>query len=110
MLHHITDWVSRLFRTNRPQTFKSAVRSRGTARLQLEMLEERETPSVNFGFAVGGDTSGSAQSNAVATDAAGNVYVTGSFSGTVHFSGTTLTAQGSTDAFVAKYTSTGTLS
>jgi hypothetical protein len=38
-----------------------------------------------------------------ATDAAGNVYVAGSFSGTVTFGATTLTTAGGADAFVAKW-------
>ena len=46
--------------------------------------------------------------NATATDAVGNVYVTGRFNGTTNFGGTTLTSLG-IDIFVAKYNSTGTL-
>jgi hypothetical protein len=45
---------------------------------------------------------------AIATDSSGNVYLTGSFSGTVNFnpSGTTdLTSAGATDAFIAEYSS-----
>ncbi len=40
---------------------------------------------------------------ATATDANGNVFVTGVFTGTVAFGATTLTEQGGGDAFVAKY-------
>jgi len=40
--------------------------------------------------------------NQVTSDAAGNVYVAGEFSGTVSFPGFTATALGSTDGFVAK--------
>jgi hypothetical protein len=40
---------------------------------------------------------------AVATDAVGNVFVTGYFSGTVTFGATTLTSAGGDDLFVAKY-------
>jgi hypothetical protein len=40
-----------------------------------------------------------------AADAAGNVYVTGTFSGTVDFGSTTLTATGTRDLFVAKWSS-----
>ena len=44
----------------------------------------------------------------IATDSDGNVYVTGSYAGTVTFaSGTTLTSTGSYDAFVAKYNTSG---
>lgn len=41
-------------------------------------------------------------------DSAGNVYVTGRFSGTATFGATTLTSLGFTDVYVAKLTSTGT--
>ena len=46
----------------------------------------------------------------VATDASGNVFVTGSFlSSTITFGTTTLTNAGSDDIFIAKYDSTGTM-
>ncbi|OWP64517.1 hypothetical protein CDA63_03880 [Hymenobacter amundsenii] len=48
-------------------------------------------------------TNGSSHVAAVATDAAGNVFVVGSFSGTVNFGATTLVSAGLTDAFVAKW-------
>ena len=45
----------------------------------------------------------------IATDGAGNVYVTGNYQGTATFApGTTLTSAGSSDAFVAKYNTSGT--
>lgn len=46
--------------------------------------------------------------NAIATDAAGNFYVTGRFQGTTNFGGITLTPAG-IDIFVAKYNSLGAL-
>ncbi len=46
---------------------------------------------------------GSSHAAAVATDAAGNVFVAGSFTGTVSFGATTLVSAGLTDAFVAKW-------
>ncbi|WP_337045285.1 SBBP repeat-containing protein [Emticicia sp. 17c] len=46
--------------------------------------------------------------NAIATDAAGNIYVTGRFQGVTNFGGTTLTPA-AIDIFVAKYNSAGTL-
>jgi hypothetical protein len=66
-----------------------------------------------FGFGVGAGGHGSDTGRAVTTDAAGYVYVTGSFQGTAVFgSGATavqLRSTGSDDVFVAKYTPTGAL-
>ncbi|SHJ04619.1 Por secretion system C-terminal sorting domain-containing protein [Hymenobacter daecheongensis DSM 21074] len=47
--------------------------------------------------------------NGLATDATGNVYATGSFSGTVGMGGTSLTSRGSTDLCIAKFRPDGTL-
>jgi len=48
--------------------------------------------------------------NAIAMDAADNIYVTGSFSSSnVNFGGVILTSSGATDVFVAKYTPLGAL-
>lgn len=43
----------------------------------------------------------------VAVDAAGNIYITGSFAGAVDFGGGTTTSLGSTDSMLVKYSSTG---
>lgn len=53
-------------------------------------------------------TPGSGYGNSTAVDAAGNVYVIGSFYGTVTFDGTLLTSLGSQDVFIAKINSSGT--
>lgn len=53
-------------------------------------------------------STGSDQGNGVATDAAGNVVVTGVFSNTVNFGGSGLVSSGATDIFLAKYNSGGT--
>ncbi|MCB0567342.1 MAG: SBBP repeat-containing protein, partial [Phaeodactylibacter sp.] len=45
----------------------------------------------------------------IATDAAGNVYATGSFDDTATFGSTTITSAGSRDVFVVKYHADGTL-
>ncbi|WP_170061795.1 SBBP repeat-containing protein [Hymenobacter chitinivorans] len=50
---------------------------------------------------------GSSRTTSVATDAAGNVYVTGTFSGAVRFGTSELLSNGSTDVFVAKRSAEG---
>ena len=47
--------------------------------------------------------------NSIAVDGSGNVYVTGYYNGTATFGATTITSAGSSDIFVAKYNSSGTL-
>jgi hypothetical protein len=61
-------------------------------------------PSFGWAAAVGGDTG-----NAVATDSAGNVYMTGSYSGSFTPAGSSvaLTSAGGSDIFVAKYSRSG---
>ncbi len=44
----------------------------------------------------------------IAKDAAGNIYLTGEFSGSRDFGGITLTAMGFSEIFVARYSPTGT--
>ncbi|MBT9392778.1 SBBP repeat-containing protein [Hymenobacter sp. NST-14] len=53
--------------------------------------------------------SGSSAVGNAAVDAAGNLYEAGTFSGSTTVGGTTLTSQGSTDGFLAKYASDGTV-
>jgi len=52
---------------------------------------------------------GTAEENvrSVATDASGNIYVAGSFLGSIKAGNVTLTSNGSTDAFIVKYSSAG---
>ena len=47
------------------------------------------------------------RSRAVAIDAAGNILVAGTFSGTANFGGASLNSAGSNDIFLAKYTPSG---
>ncbi len=50
---------------------------------------------------------GGAAVTSVASDASGNLYMTGSFTGTVDFGGGPLASAGATDIFLASYTSAG---
>jgi PKD repeat protein len=52
-------------------------------------------------LAIGG--SGDERAYAVAVDASGNIFVTGSFQGAVNFGNATLVSSGGGDAFIAKY-------
>jgi Beta-propeller repeat len=109
----LSQTVNRLFGTPRATQSrrKPGCRPRALGH-GFERLEERTVLSVSLGSAmsIGNDTGGSAAAD-VATDQAGNTYLTGSFSGTVDFDpaaahpGDTdiLTSRGSGDAFVAKY-------
>jgi len=49
------------------------------------------------------------QGNAVATDASGNLYIAGKFTGTATFSSAILISQGSEDIFISKFTPDGSL-
>lgn len=53
--------------------------------------------------------SGDDQGHAISNDSGGNVYVTGFFTGTANFSGTSISSKGGTDVFIAKYNSSGGL-
>ena len=85
-------------------------------RPRLEALEGRRLPSVDFQFARGVGAVGpnsDIRANAVATDAAGDVFAVGSLRGTANFAtGSTalnLANTGNLDLFVAKYAPDGSL-
>jgi len=69
-------------------------------------LAQAQVPAFDYAFAFGSVvpyTAGNTRALQSATDAAGNVYVTGNFIGTAAFGNTTLTSTNfSTDIFVAK--------
>ena len=105
--------LNRLFGTP-PATAKRRKASRrpSARRHGFERLEDRTVLSATFGSALSiGNDAGSSTAADVATDQAGNSYLTGYFSGTVDFdqaathAGDTdiLTARGPQDIFVAKY-------
>ena len=96
-----------------------APRAPRARRILFDLLEERATPAVGFGYALSfGDNGPTAamsfdMATSVAADASGNVYVAGEFNGTVDFDRGTgvfnLTSTGAPDAFLAKYNAAGSL-
>jgi Tfp pilus assembly protein PilZ len=64
-------------------------------------------PPVSWATSIGG--TGSDSGYGIATDSGGNVYVIGNYTGSVTIGSTTLTSAGSSDAFVAKYDTSGTV-
>jgi hypothetical protein len=100
-------------RTNRIPRRRALVLRR--QRFGFDRLEDRLAPSGDLGFAIGIGSTGTDIATSVATDRSGNVYVTGTFQGTVNFNpdpnGTavTLTSNGADDVFVAKYSGAGAL-
>jgi hypothetical protein len=108
-----TDRIRQLLRLTRSAARKPQRQPRRW-RPCLEGLESRLAPAGDFGFALDlGGSGASVGGKAAATDAAGNVYITGTFSGTVDFDPgpgvSNLTAKGFDDIFVAKYTAAGAL-
>src|SRR5262245_56315095 len=77
-------------------------------RLRLEVLEAREVPATDLAYAIPLTGLPADVVTRVAADAAGNVYVSGTFSGTIDLNPDPLvnesfTARGGSDVFVAKY-------
>ena len=83
-------------------------------RFAAESLEVRALLAGNFGYATvfkptvatGAPTG---EGNAIAVDAAGNTYITGSFTQTFDFAGSQLTSSGGKDIYVAKVDPEGDL-
>src|SRR5262245_18632219 len=55
------------------------------SRPRVEVLEDRAVPALDFGWALAVGTTANEAGRAVATDSAGDVYITGQFQGTVDF-------------------------
>jgi hypothetical protein len=78
-----------------------------TARLFLEPLEDRTVPSAGWAIATGGSGGVVGVPALSQPDAAGDLYVTGYFQGTVTFGSTTLTASSNNTSFVSKVDANG---
>ncbi|HLP20051.1 MAG TPA: hypothetical protein VK174_07115, partial [Chitinophagales bacterium] len=83
-----------------------------TAFFSFQFTHAADGPLLNWGMSLPGPNSSTV--NATITDASGDVYITGSYSGTnVDFDfssgNSTLTSIGQADVFIAKYSSTGQL-
>ena len=72
----------------------------------VQVAQAQAVPEVSWAMQFQGN---SAEKNIIASDASGNVYVTGNFSGTVDFGDITLTSTGTADVFVAKVDASGTV-
>src|ERR1700756_5471296 len=62
-----------------------------------------------FDWVIQSSGSGTASGQGIAADTNGNIYVAGSFRGTVGFGSTNLTSAGGSDIFVAKFDNSGNL-
>ena len=82
-------------------------------RLSVETLETRQVLASDFVWAAAIGFDSTAYGEATAFDSAGNVFVTGYFTGTADFDPSAgvaqLTSAGGNDVFVAKYSATGSL-
>jgi hypothetical protein len=110
-------WLSSLRNLLKPRTRRPAPRP--SCRPRLEVLEDRTVPSLTFGSAFGispvpTGPGGGGWGRGVATDTAGDVYLTGLFYGEVDFDpahpgtdGILQSKNNQQNAFVAKYAADG---
>ncbi len=88
-------------------------RLRSRTGLQFERLESRQLLTGDFVWAARMGSTASDYGNSIETDATGNVYTVGSFSGTVDFDSgsgiSNLTSAGEPDIFLTKFNSGGAL-
>jgi hypothetical protein len=110
-------WLSQFRRLR--SAFAPVPRKRRSFRPRLEQLEDRRVPTVSFGsaFRIGPDQPGPSGGwgRDIETDAAGNSYITGMFSGTVDFDpahpgtdGVLQSKNNTQNAYVARYAADGT--
>ena len=78
-----------------------------TAKGSLDLFVAKVDSSGSFVWATAAGGSSLAKPQGIAVDSAGNTFVTGLFGGAVTFGGTTLTAKGTDDIFVARLDSKG---
>ncbi len=72
-----------------------------------DILIAKYTTDGNFQWVKSAGGSGGDFGFDIAADSGGNVYVTGTYSGTAFFDGTPLTSEGTVDMFLAKYNTNG---
>lgn len=90
--------------------FEGAVNLSGTTLTsagQYDVFVAKYDPAGKLLWAKSAGGSGRDWGYGVATDGSGNVVVTGYFTGSVTFGGTTLTSEGGDDVFVVKYDAAG---
>lgn len=106
MLSSLFRGLNRLMHRSAKSHRRSRTRFSLLRRLTVEPLEKRYVLSLSLGFAAGIGGEDADQGTSVATDAAGNIYFTGGFNGTVDFDpglGTfNLTSASGQDVFVSK--------
>lgn len=78
-----TSTLKRRLKASRPS--HRCIRPRRSIPLAVEWLEDRAVPTIHFGFAFGMGWLGDDAGQGIATDRLGNVYVSGTFHGTVDF-------------------------
>lgn len=92
---------------NEASVYQMANQQTRLSRTTESTLDFGDTPSVSLSGSFGGSSSDVATD--VTSDAAGNVFVCGYFSGEITPGSTLLTSTGQNDGFVAKYNSSGEL-
>ncbi|MDD9952431.1 MAG: SBBP repeat-containing protein [Zetaproteobacteria bacterium] len=85
----------------------ASVKNFGDDEIVIAKFDAKRNPKLIASWVTTAGNTGADQAQALALDTAGNVYITGQFSGTVVFGTTTLTAGSTKPVFVAKLDSKG---